>query len=87
MLRMTKETAEGHVRSWAPGADGEMLAWGARMLETVSRACGGHVDPMRAWVKALEVSVNPYANRLLDAMERVPPKPELLPEGWGPQPA
>jgi len=84
MIRMTKTDAEQLVRSLAPGTPLAAVEWGTEMMLTVSRACGGHgnVDLSRAWVKALEVSTKPYAHVLLDAVNAVPPKPELLPAGW-----
>lgn len=84
MINMTKSDAEQFVRSLAPGTSRESVEWGTEMMLTVSRACGGqgNVDLKRAWVKALEVSTKPYAGVLLDAVNTVPPKPELLPVGW-----
>lgn len=81
-MRMTKEEARSRVVSLAPGASHEAIEWGTEMMLIVSRACGGHTDYDRSWVKALEVSTKPYAAALLDAVNSVPPKPELLPAGW-----
>lgn len=84
MIGMTENDAEHFVRSLAPATSAASVAWGTRMMLTVARACGGqsNVDLKRAWVKALEVSTQPYAAVLLDAVSAVPPKPEPLPAGW-----
>lgn len=82
MTRLTPTEAVNRVRSLAPGASQSAVEWGAGMLITVSRGGGDRVDPEKAWKKALEVSTKPYAATLLDAMAKVPQKPELLPEGW-----
>lgn len=84
MTPMTKDDAERFVRSLAPGAPDAAVEWGAGILVTVARARGDRddVDLSRAWVKALEVSTRPYAATLLAALNAVPPKPDLLPEGW-----
>jgi hypothetical protein len=84
MTRMTKNEAERMVRSLAPGVPTAAVEWGTEMMLTISRARGGQSDVEldRAWAKALEVSSKPQAVLLLDAMNKVPPKPELLPTSW-----